>query len=234
MFTSYNDRMMTNNIINNLIPNNNYQKCFERTVFDKPVFDKPVNKDKNNNKSFLKNEDALFWTFYYLNFKDDFIEYEKTFQREKDFKIKVVEKLRNNKNLLKQYKLKIIDIENNLVNEKNINVKTFIALCVLYEINIVYIWDFKFFELLINPNSEIFYIENNKDSNISILNNFEKEKLINNYFYVENIDKWLKCLSYYTKIDLQNICSKLKLNDFDKKTTKEHLYSMISRKINII
>ena len=218
--------MMTSDVIDSLLPKDNYQK-----FFDQKVFDKQSNKIEKHK---IKHDDELFWLFYRLIFKDEFIDYNKSFQIEKNFKIELVSKLRDIKIKLKNYKLKLNDIENDLVNEKKISVKTFFALCLLYDINIIYIWDFKYFELLCNSEKEIFFIENNKNSEIKILENVSKDKIYDSYFYVENIDKSIKSISSYTKNDLTNICNKLNIRNFDKKNTKEQLYEKICLKINVL
>ena len=127
MFEKYNNLMMTDDNINKIIP----KKC--DTLIKEN--NNNIKKNKTNNYNFITDkDDKLFWLFYQLIFKNDFIEKEKNFQREKEVKINAIEKIRENKDTLKLYKLKIIDIENELLNEKKITIKGFIALCLCYSI----------------------------------------------------------------------------------------------------
>lgn len=225
--------MMTNENLLKILPDN-YQKFYDNNVFDR--------KDKCKQKSIVvkksslltDKDDKLFWTFYELHFKNSFLEMDKNFKTEKEFKIKTIEKLHLFKDKLKNYKLKIQDLENELLNEKKITNKGFMALCLIYGINLFYFWDYKYIEILSKDNGDLIYIRNDKDSEIKILTKEEADKLIENYYFVENIEKWLKSISGYTKTELLNICTKLKIDIKNSKVTKENLYEVIGKKINIM
>ena len=100
-----------------------------------------------------------------LNLNFDY-ELENRFKIEKDFKINAIAKLREIKHKLKAMKLKLNCIENELLNEKKIGLKTLIALCLLYNKNLMYICKNKYFEIINDGESKMNIIIKNN-------NNFE-------------------------------------------------------------
>lgn len=87
-----------------------------------------------------KQNDKLFWCFYILLYGK--VEYDYTthvFETEKKFKIQSVEKLREMKMILRQYKLKYSEIEAELVSLPKITIKGIHALCILYKISVIYV-----------------------------------------------------------------------------------------------
>ena len=68
----------------------------------------------------------------------DLIE-DKHFSIEKEMKIDFVNIIRNNKPLLKRYKLRRNEVEDILINENKIDIKVFFMFCIYYEINIMFI-----------------------------------------------------------------------------------------------
>lgn len=94
----------------------------------------------NNHKNFA---DKLFWVFYKIinNLSDVDLEHINSFKVMKEFKINSVEKLQNQKNILKNFKIQKGLVEDDLTNNEKINFKTFHALCVLYLVNVIVIRD---------------------------------------------------------------------------------------------
>ena len=70
-------------------------------------------------------KDKLFWCFYVmLHGEMEYLSIENGhFKIEKDFKIDFVEKIRNHKDLLKTFKLKRNELENEFANESKITIK---------------------------------------------------------------------------------------------------------------
>lgn len=238
MYLKYQPLMMTNNNLLKIIPDN-YQKIYDNNLFDKNVDrnrDKNVDRQDNINKKNVKitdKDDRLFWIFYELCYKDSFLEFDKNFKKEKEIKIDSIKKLPEYKDLLKNYKLKILDLENELLNENKITVKGFFALCLVNGINIFYIWDNKYIQILSNNDSEIIYLRNDKNREVELLDKEKAELVISNHFLVENIDKWIKSVNSYTKNELLSISNRLKIV-LNNKITKEIIYEAICKKINII
>lgn len=189
------------------------------------------NNNNNNNKSKNKINDMLFWTIYkIINNMDDEDLYEKSnsFVLEKEFKIKCIEDLRKIKSKLKIYKLSLSEIENQLLNEKTINLTAFLGLAVLFNLNIFYIWDNKYYEFNCCGEAKPYLIKNVNNS-ITVLDEpvlFYKE----NYYEVENIKKPIKSITSYTKEELLLIAKKLNLTINNSKIIKSDIYQQILTK----
>lgn len=212
--------------------------------------DKNVKKNNNNKLDekkkqdpfFIpKQKDGLFWCFYILvngieKYKSlDFI----NIVLEKTMKIDYVELLRKKKDLLKINKCApLLYIENMLVNEYKIDVKTFIALCVLENKNILFIKDKLYFELEMNNLSEIniihFFRDNGKYG--FEVENSKAEEYRKSLYKINNWDKPIKAISSYNSEELQEIATKLGLEtkkEDGKNILKKELYEKIIIHLNI-
>ena len=109
------------------------------------------------------NSDPLFWIFYCILYGEQQFAFNYSFQTEKNFKIKSIEDLRKIKTDLKTFKLKLSDIEDELLNCKKISIKSLLALFLLYKKNMIYIWDRKFMEFICSEEENIYIIKNNKN-----------------------------------------------------------------------
>ena len=102
---------------------------------------------KYSEKKKLFFDDKLFWTFYKIinNYEDTDIQYLNHLKVEKEFKIKLVEKIQNNvdnfKTNIKYYKFRRNYVEDELLNSKNISLYTFECLNMLYKQNIIILKD---------------------------------------------------------------------------------------------
>ena len=177
--------------------------------------------------------DKLFWCFFIILKGEHEYEIYNSFKKEKEFKIECIEKLRGIKSKLKALKLRLTVIENELLNEKKISIKSLVALCILYNKNILYVWNRKYFEIINNADENINIIinENGEDvisddtSNIKI--NYYKD----NYWQIENIEKPLKTMTGYTKDELFIITQKLDIKEMTIKKTKKEMYEKILEKL---
>tara|TARA_B100000902_G_scaffold348404_1_gene356323 strand:+ start:579 stop:1505 length:927 start_codon:yes stop_codon:yes gene_type:complete len=234
---------------------------------------------KYNEKKKLFYEDKLFWCFYklYKNMEDDDMENLNIMKEEKDFKINIVNKIHNNKeikDMLKKYKFKKNNVEDELLNSKNISINTFECLIMLHKMNVFVIksnntytyfnYDNIFQEDDDNNNNN----NNNNDNNVNNDNNYKKfinykfvrfdynstsnkleinieenisnlfiSNILDNYYYLENLDKPIKAFSSYKLDELINICNKLKINVYNvynvsKKKTKKEMYEEIYKLLN--
>jgi hypothetical protein len=92
---------------------------------------------------FIPNEkDTLFWCYYIM--ANGEAGYEMLHTRNdviaKQLKIDLVSKVRDNKSMLKIYKFDTLtNIESNLANDPFINVKTFISLCLISNLNVIFV-----------------------------------------------------------------------------------------------
>jgi hypothetical protein len=189
-----------------------------------------------------KQVDSLFWCFYilkhgYSNYEMDI--YNKYFIVEKAEKFKYIELIRNKKDILKIHKIKpLTEIEDDLANKQRISVKTFFALCIMENINVLVVDNRKIFELLcvdidskhpiniIHRNSKTYehYIElNNSNENV--------HKYRDTYYKMSSFETSLKSMGSYKLDELIDICNKLTIklenNENGKKKSKKDIYELL-------
>ena len=186
--------------------------------------------------------DSLFWCFYIM--KNGIQNYEMldsiNIVVEKNIKIKYIETIRKNKQLIKSYKLSsLTNIENSLLNEEKIDIPTFISLCILEKLNFLYIYKNIYYELnLDDDNSDKFYsgiiFKSNNTYNYGIDISPDNSYIQNckqNFHKIENISKPMKSLSSYTVDTLTTMCNTFNLKTIDdltkKKKLKKDLYEML-------
>jgi len=110
--------------------------------------------------------------------------------------------------MLKQNKIKLLtNIESNLLNDETIDLRTFHVLCILENIDYLFIDNYFYYEKQTNEESKIFVLHKNKNIysyEINNKNDYKKNKL-----QKIEIDKNFYCISHYTLKDLKEICEKL-------------------------
>ena len=146
----------------------------------------------------------------------------------KEFKINASIKVKNQKfNNRKLVKSKIL---NNLTHEKNISLMTLAALCVIYDLNILYcVNSVKHYKLYQDYVDEINILINN-NGNIDFIKNASKEdieKYTQNTIEMETFEDKLKSASSYKLSDLLVLSDVLKINSKNK--TKQTLYDEIQK-----
>jgi len=183
-------------------------------------------------------KDQLYWCFFIM--KNGFTAYEypdvSSFVNEKNDKINCVTMLRENKQQLKGKKIKNIKehVENELVNCSTITMKTFIALCIVANINVLYIQKRKCFEMIFDEDSPIHVVHDMLNDKYCYEPDASKEQ-IEHYrktmFKWESIEKPLKAVGSYTSDELVELSKQLGLetmkNGENKKKTKNELYEQI-------
>ena len=101
---------------------NNYSNLDEQYKKDNNNF---VKKSKSDNL-----EESLFWCFYkIINGEFNYI-LNKGFKEQINTKINFVEELRKKKTELKQNKIKLSNIESEIINNKDISLEILYALCI--------------------------------------------------------------------------------------------------------
>lgn len=182
-------------------------------------------------------KDKLFWCFYVLQNGIDNYEFIKTitFKTEKDYKFKTAEKIKEYKDIFKSLKLKLNELQDEFINQSCISVKGLIALCYIYKINIIYVKNRTYYEIITNDTNKINVIINNNDT-IQIPFNITDDMIHsyrNNNWKIDNLKNPLKSISGYTLLELQNICNKLSIpiKKDNKKMTKQDLYENIIKNI---
>jgi len=166
-----------------------------------------------------RQKDSLFWCYFII--KNGFSEYEypgtTTFAREKELKFQYIDMLRSNKQLLKIKKIKNLreDIEDELANKEKIGMKTFIALCVASNINILFIHKKKCFQSIAEEDEPLYIVHQKEMNNYTkyfLQTETTKEEIQmykNNYYQWENVDKPLKAPSAYKLEELKALYEKI-------------------------
>jgi hypothetical protein len=203
---------------------------------------------KENHESFIKknndffiptHKDTLFWCYYIIINGETAYEtlYSKNALVEKQLKIDLISTIRKNKDLLKIYKFDTItNIESNLANDSFMNIKTFMALSVISNINVIYINKNTYFELLMNDSTDIYVVKEHLNNSKYVkkygfqMKNKESVHLITSTLYkLDKLDKPIKSISSYKVEDLIQICKKLEIETTNngKTKSKTNLYTDI-------
>lgn len=195
-----------------------------------------VKKEKPKEEFFSpRQKDGLFWCFYVIKNGEtnyELLNNEKiTLVKEKKIKIDYVDVLREKKAIFKKQSIKfpsMTHIENDLVNEPIIDLGTFLSLCHLEKMNVLYVSKKTYFEMNENEGEPIHLIkrvdEPSKKSryiyqgtNALLLENYR-----NTLYKIENIEKPVKAITSYKVADLIDFSMKLGLETtyHDEKTAK--------------
>jgi len=189
-------------------------------------------KKKKQHKKIHEN-DTLFWILYiFENSFDvyDMIGRDKYSVEMKD-KTKYVELIKENKSEIKQHKIKISELESDLLYSKSMNIKTFFILLVLKKINLIYYTDKLFFEHKSYNNDNTIIIYHDKQNSVfNRIDNTDIENIKSERLIIENISKPIRGISYYKAENIKNICKKLNIGIMKNATkmfTKKELYQKI-------
>tara|TARA_B110000438_G_C15770398_1_gene631618 strand:- start:1027 stop:1692 length:666 start_codon:yes stop_codon:yes gene_type:complete len=187
---------------------------------------------EKNNQIFFNETDQLFWCYYVIkNNLDNFNFINNKYTTEKEIKFKLISHIRENKAILKSLKISKNEVEDELANAKMISMKTIKVLCHLFNLNVFFIDNKKYYEIMTDVNNPIHIIEK-KNKNYSLLLNISQDKIkyySENYWKLEKLDKPLKAISSYKVSELQEICKKININYLNM--TKPIMYQNI---LNII
>ena len=168
-----------------------------------------------DNIFYPKQKDNLFWCFYIALYGfDNYDTVSNFFTKEKEVKYAWIEDIRNRKEILKPIKISKSTVEDELANCLKVTMTTIKAMCHLFDINIFYIDNKKFYEISTNINKPVYVIEK-KDQTYGLKRNLTFEQLDyyrNHFWKLENLDKPLKAISSYKINDLRAICSKIHID----------------------
>ena len=227
-----------NNILNN-IPNINTQNIKKKDN---------IKNDYINIQDFYSpnfGDDPLFWCIYiflndvntYLNNKDNL------YQHGYSLKMDYIKKAKENKQLLKNYKIKYRDVEGNLSTDKQINITTLKAICILEHVNLYFFTEKLWYNQNLDDDNDNCYIKfiNKKYSIWNKDSQPEKYNILGSRIIVENIDKPIRSMSYYKKDDLREMVIKLGIfprehdavssNKNRNSYTKAKLYALVKDNI---
>lgn len=231
MFTIQN----LNKIVKHGMSYNNQRKSSNKSLrAEKPT--ELLSEPQNQVDTFFPHEhDSLFWSFYFIkNGKETYESLGKiNIVIERKIKIEYIEKFREGKQVLKAYKCApLTHLENALLNEKQIDMKTLIALCVIEGMSLMYIYKNTYYEMNIDTDetTQIHVIERMDMPTRYGTKIMTDVKTIRDSFYkIDNMNKPLKSMSAYKLDELVVFCNKLGLNmnTESKKINKKTLYEML-------
>lgn len=236
----YND--VLNDLQDYMLYEDNMIKSLRMKIEPVPKDIKELKHNKTNKQQiFIPNQqDTLFWCFYII--KNGDIKYEtlnKNSLTAKQMKIELVDSIRKHKDVVKMYKFDTIsNIESNLANDNNLNPKTFLTLCAIENINVIFLKKNTYFEMLTNDSDKIYIIHEiesqskyNNKYGYELGTNESISNIRNNFFRLESIDKPIKSISSYRVDELIDICNKLVIDIYNnitgKQKSKKELYESI-------
>lgn len=222
----------SSNLIENKIGNNNLVQPKKEVLKSSIKSSNIERKIRSNDMVYVVDE--LFWVCYKLIYGYEKFQLlgNKNISVEKNEKFNFIEPLRKIKNVLKTHKLRILEIEDILVNSNKIDIKTFFSLAALYKMNILMVFCKKniYFEIKTND-TDLFHIVKMSDNNkIEVDENCNGEIYRSSCIKFENFDIKLKVISAYTLLELNFMAKQfnIHMDDSGKKTTKAVLYEKIN------
>ena len=195
---------------------------------------------KSNVSHSSSSYNSLFWTFYALIKNEHELSMQEThrFKLKNQFALEFVESLKKNKPFIKENKLKFHEIESSILYDKDISLMTLKALILFNKLNVIYIWNNKYYIFESNDDDLFQVIERNREKFIfdrdvtkdSVLKGKAYKKLL-----MEDVRTQLKSMSAYKLDDLQTIATMFGIpleTTHKKKKTKQLLYEEINSKID--
>ena len=207
-----NEFMLTNKFIKSFITKQNI-------VVHKQHIQNKIEKTNTNKKT-----DNLFWYMYNIIYPDTVIK--NILLEEKQIKFKWMEMINNDKKLCKKYK----NIQPFLITHNNINLECVDAVCNLFNISLIIIYENTYVYLNKCNNIPIVtkYVNNNY-----IKNDEDYHYISNKYFYVDNYNKLYYSISHYKISELTVIAVKLGI-DIPITHKKVDIYGEIKNKLKLI
>ena len=201
-----------------------YNPFFIKKSFNLPEYN-PEKKRKRNQKTAIV-EDSMFCALFNKIYNHDISHIDYKFN-ERQEKVKIateIEKLKLKPKLKEE-------VELNLMYEKNINLKTLNVLCMFYKINLLYVKDNIFIKMFYKQPITV----SNIDMDIIYMNNktIESKEIDITSKYEVNLDKPLRCASYYKVDDLKIISTQLHLpiENIKKQQLYDSIYNVLDKLI---
>jgi hypothetical protein len=200
----------------------------------------PLEKEKEKDQDLLvpNQKDTLFWCFYII--KHGLHAYttigNKHFQIEQQEKIAAIEFLRTKKELLKEHKIKpFTSIESDLAPGNTINIKTFFALAICYDLPVIYIYKNTYIDNLISGFKPYVVQWTKANENAFVHDTSKWSELCNTKYKWASIDKPVGAASLYKTPDILELFNKLQISTNNentvfhlaKKLTKKEMYDAI-------
>lgn len=225
--------MLINNTMEQSIKHVASNKNISRNKFQ---YKHEPQKPKHDGLYIPTEKDTLFWCFYIM--KNGYDEYGsiayKNIVFEKKIKIEFIDQIRKQKELVKTYNFtSLVNVENILANDNKIDILTFLTMCVIEKMNVIYINNKTFFELRMNDSETTYllYALDNKKYGCVIDETKQYMSVIDNLYRIDNIKKPVKTLANYKIQDLIEISNKLGLLTYNTETKKTKLKSELYESI---
>lgn len=196
-----------------------------------------TNESSPQGDAFFPHEnDSLFWSFYIIKYGQEAFESlgKINIVIERKIKIEYIERFREGKQILKTYKCApLTHLENALLNEKQIDMKTLIALCVIEGISFMYIYKNTYYEMNIEADETTqihAIVRMDLPTRYGSKMMADVKPIRESFYKIDNMNKPLKSMSAYKLEELVVFCNKLGLNINNtegKKTNKKCLYEML-------
>ena len=231
VITKLQDYMLDENTIQNSIKNRLETPILKTTK----CFVEQKSKERINTFT-PKQKDSLFWCFYILKYGEQNYEMLENINivLEKKLKIEYVEKIRKEKQVVKSHKFATLThLENQLANEERLDLNTFFTLCVIENINVLYICKKTYFELLMNDDKIhiIHRLDNYSKYGYEGIDQTKNELYRSTLFKVDDVEKPIKSISSYKVSELVEFCNKLGIElynkDNNKSKSKKELYESL-------
>jgi hypothetical protein len=197
-----------------------------------------INKNKIvEKKSCVSENDKLFWFWYiFVNGyeKYDFLGKNK-YKIEMEIKTHLVEIIKKRKKELKKFKIKLNDVEQNLVYSKTISLNSLMLILYVNSINLVYFTDTVFYENNNNFNKTFIVYHDTKNDIFEMKNDLNIENIKEKKYIIQSLNKKIKAISSYKVPELKDICDKLSIKYMktaNKSFTKKEIYEKIIQKIS--
>jgi len=190
-----------------------------------------------------KERDTLFWCFYIMVNGIEAYQHlpSRNIVVEKQLKIAYIDKFRENKTIIKTHRLAPLShVENLLLNERCIDMKTFQALCVLEGVSCIFTFGKCYHEINIDASADA--DEESDNIHTIVCNNAVNENkkytykpattmkdvhlVRNTLFHVDNLSKPIKAMASYKVDELVNMCNRLHI-EVEPKLKKKELYERI-------
>lgn len=247
---SYNNLTFTLNLLNEFSFNKKNIECLFSNMIEES--DTIISKSKQKIESVKKNKldnydnnfiipmenDTIFWCWliFTKGLSNYTISRDRPFITEKNEKINFIEKLRKNKKMLKQFKIKICDMEANLTMGKKLDIIYLEPMIIMENYNFIYMDDKVYYENILDEDNKSCIIKYYKDTEKYGLYLEKREKLkIGKLYFIDNLSKPIKAISNYKAAEIRDICKKLDINVMKTPTkykTKKDLYCLIKEKLN--
>ena len=221
-----------------MMNNVNMNKSLDNLYIEAKEINKKKRKITTVDKYFIPyQKDNLFWIFYYMKY--GYLEYNligsNSYSIESEKKFELIEEIKNNKKIFKDYKLqKINDNIANLSCEHETDFKTFIIICIINNISFIYSRKKIFYSLIFEDAEDIYLIHNNNTSyGCEKVNKNNIEEYKKNKFEIKYYEKPLYSVNNYTLNQIIDMCNMLDipLDNTNKKMKKNELYLLIEIEI---